>query len=248
MYESHPALYEPSRNYQLWQYMSFSKFVNLLIGSMYFRRIDMFEDVFEGRWPELNKRYIDYVRENEGEIIGSFDLLTRKLIYVSCFHKSDCETAFMWKQYSDNDGIAIKTSVEKLKRCFDKAEIPVYISNVKYIDYEKEPIYDMGNLLSLAIHKRKSFEFEKEVRCLCLLPELLNNHQINEKNANSGKNRFDFDKTPSGVKIPVVLSELIEEVYISPYADSYIKENVEVSMRMAGLNAKVIESDLYTIK
>ncbi len=244
MYESHSVLYEPTENYQLWQYMSFSKFVNLLIGNMYFRRIDMFEDVFEGRWPELNRRYIDYVKKNEGETIGSFDLFTRKFTYVSCFHKSNCETAFMWKQYSDNDGIAIKTSVEKLKKSFNKTEIPVYISDIKYIDYKSEPIYDMSNAFSLAIHKRKSFEFEKEVRCLCMLPNLSTCHSINEKY----EDKIDFEKTPSGVKIPVVLSELIEEVYISPYADLYIKENVEVSMQMAGLNAKVTESDLYTIK
>ena len=55
MYENHSALYFVDDDMLLWKYMSFSKFVNLLSGNLYFNRIDSFEDIFECHYPDIIK-------------------------------------------------------------------------------------------------------------------------------------------------------------------------------------------------
>lgn len=237
MYKEHNALMKPTTNCKLWQYMSFSKFVNLLIGKMYFRRLDSFEDVFEGQWPKMNKKYIEYVKEKEGDTIGSFTELGRKLLYVSCFHKSDAETAFMWKQYANTDGIAIYTSFERLRESFTECDQDLFISDVNYIDYTKEAIFDMSNMLVPAIYKRDSFRFEQEVRCISMLDDLHTNMYYREESNNK---KIDFDKLPVGIKLPVNLFKLIEKIYISPYAEGYIEENVKDCLKSKGLDIPVI--------
>ena len=62
----------------------------------------------------------------------------------------------MWKQYADNDGIAIKTTFERLKMAFSNTKEAIYISNVQYIDYDKEFMPE-GNGMYLAVHKKKKF-------------------------------------------------------------------------------------------
>ena len=249
MFEKHSSLYEIEDDCMLWQYMSFSKFVNLLLGKMYFRRIDSFEDVFEGSWPSLNKQYIDYVEKNEGNTIGSFDVIARKMIYISCFHQANEESAFMWKQYADNDGVAIVTSSSRIKDSFHSVDTPIYMSRVKYIDYNREPIYDMGNMFSVVIHKRKSFQYEQEVRCLTLLNDLYTDSGINEKYyiSEGKKKKVDFDKFPKGIKLDIDLEKLIEKVYISPYAENYIVENVKACLEAKHLAVDTIKSELYKI-
>ena len=250
MFEEHSALYKVEDKCMLWQYMSFSKFVNLVLGKMYFRSVDSCEDVFEGTWPQINKNYISYVKKNEDETIGQFDDMARKLIYVSCFHQAEEESAFMWKQYADKDGVAILTSSKRIKKSFHLTQSPVYLSRVKYIDYSCEPIYDMGNMFSLVIHKRKSFQYEQEVRCISLLNDLYTDSGFNEKYIiDQGKgNRLDFERFPVGIKVDIDLLYLIEKVYISPYAEKYVWENVKALMEMRGIDVEIVKSELYSIK
>ena len=70
----------------------------------------------------------------------------------------------MWKLYSENDGIAIKTTGKRLKKAF-MSEDDIYVSKVNYIDYSTCFLPE-NNIFFLATHKRKSFEAEKEYRCI----------------------------------------------------------------------------------
>jgi len=248
MFEEHPSVFAPLDNTPLWKYMSFSKFVNLLNGFMYFNRIDSFEDVFECHWPKLNMKYFELEHKRTGNPPTPFDDIARKLIYVTCFHKSSYETAFMWKQYSQEDGLAIQTSLQRLKDSFHLTSNPIYISDVHYIDYNTEPILNMGNLLSLAIHKRKSFEFEQELRCIQMLEFMdSNGNLLEEYRRSDDSERMDFEKTPMGIKVPIDLSLLIEKIYVSPYAPNYIEENLKLLMRKFELDIEIVKSNLYTI-
>lgn len=245
MYESHEHLFNLEDNCVLWKYMSFSKFVNMLMGKIYFNRLNNFEDVFEGTFPRYNK---DHRSEIYGEdtfskvVYDNMEQAMKKWLYVSCFHKNEYETAFMWKQYADNDGVAIKTTSERLKRAFSKTKDTIYISDVQYIDYDKEFMPE-GNAIYLALHKRKSFEPEREVRCVYM--EIPNYKQNPE---NPDELIVDFDETtPPGKLIDIDLEELIEEIYISPYAAPYIKENVDLIVNKFNLNKKVTGSTLFML-
>ncbi len=234
MYEKNDNMYFVADDVLLWKYMSFSKFVNLLSGNLYFNRIDSFEDVFEGHFPDRIKKGLE---NSQYRNILVVEPLAQHILYVSCFHASDCETAFMWHQYSNQDGLAIQTTGKRLKEAFKITEENIYLSKVKYLDYATE-FFEVNGLFSLAIHKRKSFEFEKEVRCICMkMPEGLKEKQ----------SPLDIE-TPTGIKIPINLDVLIDKIYLSPYAPSYLEENVKMIMDKWELHKDVINSDLYTIK
>lgn len=234
MYEKNDNMYFVADDVLLWKYMSFSKFVNLLSGNLYFNRIDSFEDVFEGHFPDRIKKGLE---NSQYRNISVVEPLAQHILYVSCFHASDCETAFMWHQYSNQDGLAIQTTGKRLKEAFKITEENIYLSKVKYLDYATE-FFEVNGLFSLAIHKRKSFEFEKEVRCICMkMPEGLKEKQ----------SPLDIE-TPTGIKIPINLDVLIDKIYLSPYAPSYLEENVKMIMDKWELHKDVINSDLYTIK
>ena len=117
---------------------------------------------------------------------------------------------------------------------------------VNYINYSKEAIIDMSNMLVPAVYKRDSFRFEREVRCICLLDDLHTNNEY-YITSDEGNRKLDFDKLPLGIKMSVDLSKLIEKVYISPYAEGYIEENVKACLKAIGLDKPVIKSDLYTL-
>lgn len=214
----------------LWKYMSFSKFVNLLSGKMYMNRIDKFEDGMEGR---LTNKLREFIEKNGDSSLLNIEKVVNNTFYISSFHASEHETPFMWYQYSQQDGVAIQTTSRNLKNAFATTNEKIYLSNITYLDYN-EDVFSLQNIFSLAIHKRKNFEAEKEVRCiLWKLPELENNkHSI-----------FDID-TPEGIKIPIDLDQLIQKIYISPYAPLYIEENVKILLEKFGLNKEVIKSEL----
>lgn len=237
MYEEHPVLFSPKEKDVLWKYMSLPKFLNLLNGHLYFNRIDCFEDVFESTYPKYNELYREtlYRELYNGEYIPTketYDNIVeyaKKSMFVSCFHKNIYESAFMWKLYGGDNGVAIVTNVERLKMSLKNEKRKIYISDVKYIDYENEFMPE-SNTFYLGIHKRKSFEHEKEVRCIY------------------SKNAEEMCKEETGILVSVDLKNLIEKVYISPYAPEYMKKDVEKILANVNLEAEVIYSPLYTIK
>lgn len=232
MYQEHELLLEPQDNDMLWKYMSLPKFLNLLNGKLYFNRIDSFEDVFEATFPKYNELHRDEVYGGKCPIPKqSFDAIVshaKKHTYVSCFHKNEYESAFMWKLYAGEDGVAFVTSFERLKESFCNEEKHIYISNVQYIDYENQYLPE-SNLFYLSIHKRKSFSHENEVRCI----------YVSDVSNTDG---------PTGMLMAVELKKLIEKVYISPYAPAYMRDDVENILRSKGIDAEVIYSPLYTIR
>lgn len=245
MYERHEQLFNLDEECVLWKYMSFSKFVNMLRGKIYFNRLDNFEDVFEGTFPQYNLEHREDVYEDElipQNVYDTIERMMKKYTYVSCFHRSEYETAFMWKQYADFDGIAIKTTLERLKKSFYKTPETIHISAVRYLDYNKEFMPERNGFY-LGLHKRKSFEPEKEVRCIYTkIPKAINN------SADPSEKIIDpNEKTPCGEYINIDLETLVEEIYISPYAAPYIKENVDLIVNKFNITAKIIQSKLFML-
>ena len=231
MYKDHKHLDKVDDKLILWKYMDFTKFANLIeTSSLWFNRIDQFEDPFEGTYPQANEKlrselYEDY--QPPKEIYESIQSSTRENLFVSCFHQNEYESAAMWRLYADANGVAKNTTVERLKNCFAKENRDVYMSRVEYIDFEKEFLPE-GNMFYLGTHKRKSFEYEQEIRCLYLD---LANEEVQEY----------------GVKILVDLPMLIQQLYISPYAASYVKDTVKSYLKIHGLSIDASVSSLYEI-
>ena len=230
MYKDHEQLNNISDDITLWKYMDFLKFVNMLTSnSIWFNRIDSFEDVYEGVFPHANEDKRDEYYEEGAPPKGIYDTIqkyTRERLFVSCMHNSEYESAAMWSLYAKDCGIAIKTTGKRLKESFSNESKNIVISHVSYIDYDCDFMPE-GNAFYLGTHKRKSFEHEKEVRCMYM-------------------NQVD-STLPKGIYINVDIPTLIKEIYISPTACPYMKQTIEDLLLKFSLDIPVIQSPLYSI-
>lgn len=220
---------------KLWRYMDLAKFVCMLKnGSLFFSAPRNFEDIYEGAHGELrNKKawddfYLSFFRtaivtapdncwhciESEKvekqakELLAQISEKYDKDVFICCWYQNDYESEAMWKLYSSNvsDAIAIQTSFKRLNaQVGDVAEI----HPIKYIDYAKRFV-DINHIYW---YKRKSFEYEKEVRAL------IRDHSMLGKD---------------GIEIKVNLDEMVEKIYVSPYAPRWFFELVQDIVKKYG--------------
>lgn len=220
-------------NIPLWRYMDLWKFLKIInSSSLFFPSVSLLGDQQEGKIPnrvfELMKEH-----ENNNGRSDNFVEVYREFVenysinstLVLSWNAAENESFALWKMYAkDKLGIAIKTNFEKLKMAFKDTPEKIYIGEVKYYDNEK-PEYDVVSFSTL-LTKHIYYSFEREVRCLTRLED-------NEKNINF-KN------------IKVDLNELIEDVYLSPFAfESGLHEIIEhlkekhklqFNIKMSGIN------------
>ena len=207
----------------LWKYMSLSKFLYLLkMHSLYFCRLDCFDDMFEGKLPFLDKGLFHYTEES-----SVYWEKEAKRHFASCWIKSDFELNLMWSSYG-KDGIAIKSTVGHLKDCMEHdRNHSVYISPVKYIDYKFDSSHNVGdnvNVYRILFTKRKFFEQEREVRLLYTDYEISDNMK--------------------GISLDVDLEKLIDCVVISPTSEPYYQSIVCEEIKALGLHIKVMKSSI----
>lgn len=235
MYKVHPAFKKPqTETVKLWRYMDFTKFVSLLDKSaLFFCRVDKLEDQFEGSYSKANipfRTALYDCPENELKGLSELHERAKQQLAINCWHLSECESCAMWKLYLRSDcGIAIQSSFKRLTDSFAKEKRDVFIGKIKYIDYKKDIIPE-GNIFWGFMHKRKSFEHEKEMRAVIQLP-LKNGKPL----------------VSDGLFVSVDLDTLIESVYLAPKSARWIRELVYSVQRKYGLNKKTIQSDLDDI-
>lgn len=228
MYYPHPALTLPSKETVIWHYFSLAKFLSLLNDSkLYFPRSDKFEDQMEGRFSAADK--------NLYEIMGNPSMPERiekgcaGCAYINCWVMSEEELFLMWSAYSSlEEGIAIKSSVGNLISSLDASDTrEIYISNVSYIDYEKQRTFDktgrIVNALAPYFCKRKYFSQERELRLV----------------------HYDFHIRPhhniEGMEFDVALETLIDEIWMAPKAHDWFVDmvNKELKLHDISIQAKI---------
>lgn len=248
MYKEHVLFKSPSDSDALWRYMDFTKFIQLLeSSSLFFNRADKFEDSFEGRHPkasvqQFSSSYREFLLAGgcDDEMAerctkASVDGLAsnRSITGINCWHKNEHESAAMWKLYlRSNEGVAIKTTFARLKSSFIEESHEILVGVVKYMDFEKNHI-DFTNIFSPFLHKRLSFEHEKEVRAIVWRSDLLN---FSPEKAN--------DLFPYGMNVKCDLSILVEQVYVAPTAPAWFKDLVKSALSRFNINAPVNQSSL----
>ncbi len=82
-------------------------------------------------------------------------------------------------------------------------------------------------MLSYIIHKRKSFEHERELRAVIYRDEAC---------------PFDESVGGKGLIVPIDVAELIEEIFVSPTAQSPLSDVVAGLAEKYGLSAPVLPS------
>lgn len=230
----HPSFPQPeNREMRLWRYMDFTKFVALISSAnLFFCRADLFRDPFEGSYSKVN---LSMRPEIYKDIPGTESILTqmsdfykrvRGLTFINCWHANEYESAAMWDLYAKtNEAVAIETTYEKLQNILPNE---AFLGCVKYIDYETDWLPE-GNSFNPFMHKRKSFEHEREVRSV--IQEIKGNNT---------------DAQPSGISVPIVLDEMISSIHVAPTAPDWFADLVTEVSAKYDLTIGVKRSDLYS--
>ncbi len=252
MYNDHPVFLAPEdENIKVWRYMDFTKFVSLLYKrSLYFCRVDKLGDPFEGSLTKMNvKAREDFIKEcwkgqiGEKQIAGlierepKFNEKARQSLFVNCWHMNEYESAAMWKLYlKSNEGIAIQSTYKRLKESFNNnSKDNVYIGRVKYIDYGSESI-PRDSFFRAAMHKRKSFEYERELRAMIWDTDIFGHIFGPEREVDIDGKYVGFD-----------LEVLIEKVHLGHDTEDWFEELVRSLAKKYCMSIDVKRSDLDDI-
>jgi hypothetical protein len=139
------------------------------------------------------------------------------------------ESVAMWRGYAGlTTGVAVKSTYRRLCSSL-QGERPVWVGTVKYIDPDNEPIR-LGQVLHALLHKRKAFEYERELRAVTKI--------VDRSDADAGERL--------GLAVPVDLHTLIDSIVVGPDQDDWFFEAVERTVEAIAPKVPVRRSYLDT--
>jgi hypothetical protein len=145
-------------------------------------------------------------RRNFRKIISDVSKEKQNL-FVNCWHMNEYESLAMWKLYASQDeAICIQSNFRTLEQLLPGKSL---LGIVKYIDYERQYI-SVTDAFQYIVHKRKSFEHERELRAVLWEPLMEEIEMVGDR----------------GAIVPIDLNKLIKNIFISPNATPILEEVV----------------------
>lgn len=252
MYKTHPLLSTPQDTEKLWRYMDLSQFIHLLdAGSLYFAKVQEFNDRWEGQIPysmhdairssPIYQSIIAHLSQDDAfKLTKSFTESELHYYGVSCWHWNEVESIAMWKLYtSGKDGVAIQSTVGKLKEAFSHESRDLYIAEVQYNDHELRNIPESSETHALIpiITKRRSFRHEREVRII------LDRRPSDATPEYEWGMRFGF----LGEPVEINYAKVIERIVVAESFPKWAIQSLQDQVNWKGLGIDVEESDLLKI-
>jgi hypothetical protein len=193
------------------------------------------DDLENGRVSinELKDKLIEenlVIEQSKRKILEEYRKNNLKSTFINCWHMNYYESDVMWKLYGNH--VCIQSTFRRLKGVLPPSVISnnsksnVYLGKVKYIDYNNDSTYN-GNLehdtneYRFFVHKRKSYEHEKELRGIIISSQM-------------------FD----GCFLPIDINQLIEKIYIKPSASEDFCYKIQAIIDKSNLNLELVKSDL----
>jgi hypothetical protein len=251
MFQPHDQLEQPSDKAVLWRYQDLPRYVDMLLkGQLFFSRADKFEDPFEGQFTRHSKQKLLRDRlerlaehgddeENLRRVREQVEELTkehidkRTFITINSWHFNENENYAMWKIYAHGDyGIALQTTYDRLKSCFNKTDKTIHIGKVKYYDESSDQIPIEDTLIPF-FRKRRIYEYENEVRCCHPIPQ--------EEKEFIWQEQDYYD----GIFVNVDLNQLVERIYISPYSPKWIRDIVAGINQKFNIEKEIVHSTVF---
>jgi hypothetical protein len=244
MFHEHYVFKVPADRITIWRYTTWGRLCDLLVRSaLFFPRAMFFDDKWEAtypasqytidstaeEWPRLAyhpSETVDEVHKRKLALLRTFEE-GRRTLGVSCWHMADGESDMHWRIYGRSDeGVAIRSTVGQMKMAFDSnRDRAVHIGEVRYVDFSKVQ-FPSNNGFWPIMHKRLAFQNDKELRAV-----------VWESGAEG-----PFDK--KGVHVAVDVPALIQEVVISPIADTSRVDTVCDIVRRFGHSFPIRRSTL----
>jgi len=210
----------------VWKYLDLSKFLDLLLSKkLFMSRSDKFEDQYEGTFSEPTYEEIKKLAVDNPEFLNYYKT-HREKVAISSWHINEYESFAMWQIFTkNNEGLAIQSTIGRLQKAVrPENNFDQYIGEVNYIDYKKEYI-PFDDLFFPFLFKRKSFQYEREVRIL----------------TDTTKSEI---KLNDGLKINVDINQLIEKIYIHPKSENWYKKLVIELVERLDFGFEIEKSDL----
>lgn len=227
MYLSNPDIKLPEDpDTIVWKYLDLSKFLDLLMSKkLFMSRSDKFEDQYEGTFSEPTFEEIKKLSIDNPDFLKYYKT-HREKVAISSWHINEYESFAMWQIFTQNsEGLAIQSTIGRLQKALNpENNYTQYIGEVNYIDYKKEYI-PFDDMFFPFLFKRKSFQYEREVRII----------------SDVKKTKITLN---DGLKINVDIDQLIEKIYIHPKSENWYKNLVIQLVGQLGFDFKIEKSDL----
>ncbi len=188
-------------------------------------RSDKFEDQYEGTFSEPTYEEIKKLAINNPEFLNYYKT-HREKVAISSWHINEYESFAMWQIFTQNsEGLAIQSTIGRLQKALEpEKNLKQYIGQVNYIDYKKEYI-PFDDMFFPFLFKRKSFQYEREVRII----------------SDTSDTKININ---DGIKINVDISQLIDKIYIHPKSENWYKNLVIQLVSKLGFDIEIEKSDL----
>ena len=240
MIEVQPTLDIPPGEIALWHYMTLEKYVSVLTsGALWFSRLDMLSDAFEG---SVNEATIDDYRKqlektgvqsvpNAAELAKRSAEAFRLQACASCWHVNQTETALMWLGYARAPGVAIRTTFDRLALGFESSPELLFPGLVRYLDYSRDAI-PLHLQAPAAFSKRHQFRGEAELRLLWWSNAAVNRAIWEGIVDIDAAGQYPVRDWPyPGKAIPVNLLALIDEVVVNSGGQPWVVDGVAALTR-----------------
>lgn len=242
--------------------MSVAKFLSLLTQrSLYFRKVAKLrhDDPYEGTLAQLNREFHQTISSDPAfakKMLGLQEELSQETLklfspghqkemselwanisYVNCWHVNEYESAFLWSVYAAaGEGIAIRSTIGKLKSALQDSDRDLYMGLVAYKDYNTEAI-STRNFLHPIFVKRKSFESERELRVL-FTKDI--DPVVGDLAATVNMAREFSD----GHYIPIDIDQLINVIFVSPIMPKWYHDTIVAFAKIMNLDVEIKKSSL----
>jgi hypothetical protein len=233
---------------RLFHYLPLHRLASLISGAaIYLRRLDLFQDQFEGKLPAANDSGISdftaqFMRQfgmTEMNVKNWKNFLTgtnRKLTYVHCWFASDNEDVSMWRDYADRgNGVCLRTTARLLGEAISRpSHLGLELRRVTYTG-EQEALPEIVSCLPAGRKQaRPEFIRECEVRIIAT---------ITEQAWAAGFATTDGEP-PDHQLVAVHFERLFERVYVGPNASDVTFQEVEALANKAAGRRIVHRSSL----
>jgi hypothetical protein len=164
---------------------------------------------------------------------------------------NDGESDAMWKIYlKASEGVAIQSTVARLKTCFNNTPDTVYMGEVQYIDHATFAFPAISPFRSTDyMFKRLAFQHEREVRAGTYRTDVHMEFFDDRgfvKTPAAGVTAENIFQCPErkGIYLDIDVPELIDKVVVSPLSSDWFSDLVVSASKKMGYNFEVIPSEM----
>jgi hypothetical protein len=229
--------------------MSLAKLVSLIeTRSLFYASMDLLrhDDPFEGSLPRptFEQRQRANMRDIDPATVVGYSIggdVFRRWCYASCWCLQDQEDHLLWRVYGENHrGVAVQSTYQRL---VDATRAEDHLGLVRYEDFDT---YDppSNNEAHFVFLKRREYQAEKEVRLVRTAFVVGDENCLGSKERAVASSDPRVRAFPRGFSDEVDLDQLIERIYVSPFADAWFAEAVAAYLKRVGLGQLLCESAL----